>query len=94
MYGQGWISNEICMRVDPKGRTIGEFVRDEIAAPLKVCVCACMCVCVCACYVRVYVCVCMRLHVCVCCVCVCVCVCMCMMFVSVVTEHDGHAMMG
>ena len=31
---RGWILNEIVRRADPKGRTIGEFLRDDIAAPL------------------------------------------------------------
>ena len=33
---RGWIVNEICMRVDPLGRTVGEFIRDEIATPLGI----------------------------------------------------------
>ena len=32
---RGWIANEIVVRVDPSHRTIGEFLRDEIAAPLE-----------------------------------------------------------
>jgi len=32
---RGWILNEIFRRVEPNGRTIGEFLRDEIAEPLK-----------------------------------------------------------
>lgn len=31
---RGWIVNEIVRRADPRGRTVGEFVRDEVAAPL------------------------------------------------------------
>lgn len=31
---RGWIVNEIVRRVDPKGRTVGEFLRDEVAEPL------------------------------------------------------------
>jgi len=31
---RGWIANEIVRRADPQGRTIGEFLRDEVAAPL------------------------------------------------------------
>lgn len=31
---RGWILNEIVRRVDPKGRTIGEFLREEISTPL------------------------------------------------------------
>ena len=33
---RGWILNEICKRVDEKGRTLGEFVREEIARPLGI----------------------------------------------------------
>ena len=33
---RGWIANEIFRRVDPAGRTIGEFLREEINAPLAV----------------------------------------------------------
>lgn len=32
---RGWIANEIFRRVDPKGRTIGEFLREEISDPLQ-----------------------------------------------------------
>ena len=32
---RGWIVNEIVRRVDPQSRTIGELLRDEIAAPLQ-----------------------------------------------------------
>lgn len=32
---RGFIVNEIVRRADPSGRTIGEFIRDEIAAPLE-----------------------------------------------------------
>ena len=31
---RGWIVNEVVRRADPEGRTIGEFLADEIAAPL------------------------------------------------------------
>ena len=31
---RGWIANEIFRRVEPDGRTIGEFLRDDIAGPL------------------------------------------------------------
>jgi CubicO group peptidase (beta-lactamase class C family) len=31
---RGWIANELFRRVEPNGRTIGEFIRDEISAPL------------------------------------------------------------
>jgi hypothetical protein len=33
---RGWVVNEICMRVDPQNRTVGEFVRDEITQPLDI----------------------------------------------------------
>ena len=33
-FNRGWIINEIVRRVDPKGRTVGEFLQEEIAAPL------------------------------------------------------------
>lgn len=33
---RGWIANEVFRRVDPAGRTIGEFLREEISAPLNV----------------------------------------------------------
>jgi hypothetical protein len=33
---RGWILNEICLRADPQKRTIGEFIRDEIARPLGI----------------------------------------------------------
>ena len=32
---RGWIINELVRRVDPQSRTIGEFLRDEIAKPLQ-----------------------------------------------------------
>ena len=32
---RGWITNEIFRRIDPAGRTIGEFIRDQIAGPLN-----------------------------------------------------------
>lgn len=31
---RGWIVNEVFRRVDPAGRTIGEFLRDDISGPL------------------------------------------------------------
>lgn len=31
---RGWIVNEVFRRVDPAGRTIGEFLREEISGPL------------------------------------------------------------
>ena len=33
---RGWIVNQIVIRADPKGRTIGEFLQDEIATPLNI----------------------------------------------------------
>jgi CubicO group peptidase (beta-lactamase class C family) len=33
---RGWIVNEVFRRVDPAGRTIGEFLRDDISEPLEV----------------------------------------------------------
>ncbi len=33
---RGWIVNEIVRRADPQGRTIGEFVQQEIARPLGI----------------------------------------------------------
>lgn len=33
---RGWIINEIVRRADPKGRTVGEFVRDEIAGKVGI----------------------------------------------------------
>jgi CubicO group peptidase (beta-lactamase class C family) len=33
---RGWIVNEVFRRVDPTGRTIGEFLREEISKPLEV----------------------------------------------------------
>jgi CubicO group peptidase (beta-lactamase class C family) len=33
---RGWIVNEVFRRVDPAGRTIGEFLRDDISKPLEV----------------------------------------------------------
>lgn len=32
---RGWIVNELFRRVDPAGRTIGEFLREEISGPLS-----------------------------------------------------------
>lgn len=32
---RGWIVNEIFRRVDPRGRTVGEFLREEISGPLE-----------------------------------------------------------
>jgi CubicO group peptidase (beta-lactamase class C family) len=31
---RGWLINEVFRRVDPEGRTIGEFLREEISGPL------------------------------------------------------------
>lgn len=31
-----FIVNEVVMRADPGGRSMGEFIRDEIAAPLGI----------------------------------------------------------
>lgn len=33
---RGWIVNELFRRVDPAGRTIGEYLREDISAPLEV----------------------------------------------------------
>lgn len=33
---RGWIANEIFRRVEPAGRTMGEFLRDEISTPLDI----------------------------------------------------------
>lgn len=33
---RGWIVNEIFRRIDPERRTIGEFLRDDIAGPLSI----------------------------------------------------------
>ncbi|MEM9175968.1 MAG: serine hydrolase domain-containing protein [Myxococcota bacterium] len=33
---RGWIANEVFRRVDPAGRTIGEFLREEVSVPLEV----------------------------------------------------------
>lgn len=33
---RGWIANEVFRRVDPAGRTIGEFLREDISDPLEV----------------------------------------------------------
>ncbi len=32
---RGWIANEVFRRVDPAGRTIGEFLRQDISGPLE-----------------------------------------------------------
>lgn len=32
---RGWIANEVFRRADPDGRTMGEFMREEIAGPLN-----------------------------------------------------------
>ncbi|UJR18413.1 hypothetical protein I4U23_005318 [Adineta vaga] len=32
----GWLAGELVRRVDPKNRTLGEFIRDEIAKPLQI----------------------------------------------------------
>ena len=33
---RGWIANEVFRRVEPTGRTMGEFLREEISAPLSI----------------------------------------------------------
>ena len=33
---RGWIANEVFRRVDPEGRTMGQFLREEISGPLDV----------------------------------------------------------
>lgn len=33
---RGFIINEVVMRADPAGRTMGEFIREEIAIPLGI----------------------------------------------------------
>jgi len=33
---RGWVANEIFRRIDPAGRTIGDFLREEVADPLDV----------------------------------------------------------
>jgi CubicO group peptidase (beta-lactamase class C family) len=33
---RGWIANEVFRRIDPAGRTIGEFLREDISGPLQV----------------------------------------------------------
>ena len=33
---RGWILNELFRRVDPQGRTIGEFLREDICGPMEV----------------------------------------------------------
>ena len=33
---RGWIANEVFRRVEPAGRTIGEFLREDISEPLQV----------------------------------------------------------
>jgi CubicO group peptidase (beta-lactamase class C family) len=33
---RGWIANEVFRRVEPTGRTMGEFLRDEVSVPLEV----------------------------------------------------------
>ena len=35
-FTRGWIINEVFRRAEPSGRTIGEFLRDEISGPLNV----------------------------------------------------------
>jgi CubicO group peptidase (beta-lactamase class C family) len=32
---RGWIVNEVFRRVDPEGRTVGEYLREEISGPLE-----------------------------------------------------------
>jgi hypothetical protein len=34
-FARGWIINEVFRRAEPSGRTIGEFLRDEISGPLN-----------------------------------------------------------
>lgn len=34
MYSRGIILNQICIRVDPKGRTIGQFLKEELLAKI------------------------------------------------------------
>lgn len=33
---RGWIANEVFRRVEPRGRTMGQFVREEVAKPLGI----------------------------------------------------------
>ena len=33
---RGWVVNEVFRRIDPAGRTIGEFLREDISGPLEV----------------------------------------------------------
>lgn len=33
---RGWVANEIFRRADPAGRTIGEFLREDVSGPLEV----------------------------------------------------------
>lgn len=33
---RGWVANEVFRRVDPAGRTMGEFLREDISVPLEV----------------------------------------------------------
>ena len=33
---RGWIANEVFRRVEPTGRTMGEFLREEISTPLNI----------------------------------------------------------
>ena len=33
---RGWVANEIFRRIDPAGRTIGDFLREEVSTPLEV----------------------------------------------------------
>lgn len=35
-FTRGWIANEVFRRVDPEGRTIGEWVRQELCTPLEI----------------------------------------------------------
>jgi len=35
-WSRGWVVNEIVRRADPEGRTIGQFLRDEVAKPLGI----------------------------------------------------------
>ena len=36
LVSRGWVLNEIFRRVDPQGRTLGEFMREEVCGPLTI----------------------------------------------------------